>query len=288
MTEPADSAPRVVLITGCGSSAGIGFATARRLAGAGAHVWATVRDLTKGAALCDGLAVPEHLRVRLLDVRDARSIAAVVDEIARTDGRVDALVNNAGYGLLGGVEQVDVERARAQFDTNLFGTLRVIQAVLPMMRARRAGRIVNVSTVFSAQYGPPGLGLYIASKAALDTVCEALAVEVAPWSIRVTNLQPGPVATELVRETSNRFATASDPYSGLVDRVYEWVRSERAPALQTPAEIAVAIESVLRDPDPPFYRQTGTSARDFVARQWRDPSGAEVLAHFAPFLPFPG
>jgi len=66
------------------------------------------------------------------------------------------------------------------------------------------------------------------------------------------------------------------------------VRSERAPALQTPAEIAVEIESVLRDPDPPLYRQTGTSARDFVARQWHDPSGAEVLTHFAPFLPFPG
>jgi NAD(P)-dependent dehydrogenase (short-subunit alcohol dehydrogenase family) len=276
---------RVVLITGCGSPAGIGFATARRLVEGGDRVWATVRDLSQAEALRAGLPEPDRLQVRFLDVTLPDTIATVVQEIEDWDGGIDVLLNNAGYGLLGCVEQVDLDRARAQLETNFLGTLRVIQAVLPGMRARRRGHVVNVSTVFGAQSSLPGMGLYIASKAALDTASEALAVEVAPWDIRVTILQPGPVSTELSRETSNRFDAASDPYAGLVDRAYEWVRSGRGPAFETPEAVAEAIERILAEADPPLYAQTSDSGRAFVASEWSDPTGAHARSRFAPFLP---
>src|SRR5581483_3213133 len=147
-------------------------------------------------------------------------------------------VNNAGYGLIGGVEQVTIEQSRANFETNFFGTVALIQLVLPAMRRQHGGHIVNVSTIFAAGLSPPGIGYYIASKAALESVSQSLAVEAAPWGIRVTNFQPGPVMTELSREWGDRLSDAEDPRPTLSDELYDWISRGDSPAPQSPAEVA--------------------------------------------------
>ena len=123
---------KVILITGCSSPSGIGFATARVLAKSGHRVFATVRDPSKAAKIQEGFK-DDRLRVRILDVTIQESIDAVIQEITEAEARIDVLINNAGYGLLGAVEDVDLDRARAHFDTNVFGAVRMIQAVLPTM-----------------------------------------------------------------------------------------------------------------------------------------------------------
>src|SRR2546421_4521450 len=161
---------RVVLITGCSSPHGIGFATARALAREGHEVHATVRDHAHDAELSEGL--DSQLTIHDLDVLDRSAIQAVVGAI----GSIEVLINNAGYGLIGGVEQVDIDRVRASFETDVFGTVAVIQEVLPIMRRQRHGHVINMSTIFAAGLCLPGLGYYIASKAALETIAQALAV----------------------------------------------------------------------------------------------------------------
>jgi NAD(P)-dependent dehydrogenase (short-subunit alcohol dehydrogenase family) len=257
-----------VLITGCSSPQGIGFASARGLAAAGFSVHATVRDRSHVAALRDGLE--GTLRVHDMDLLEAGSVSAVVAQIVADEGRLDVLVNNAGYGLIGGVEQVELERARASFDTNFFGTLGLIQEVLPTMRRQGSGLIVNVSTVFAAALCPPALGYYIASKAALETVCQALAVEADPWGVRVVNFQPGPVMTELSREWGKRLPASEDPRPTLGDELYEWVLGDQGPAPQPPAEVAAALCEVVRSGGPDLACQSGPAAEAYVAETLRD------------------
>ncbi|HEX3736157.1 MAG TPA: SDR family oxidoreductase [Solirubrobacterales bacterium] len=265
-----------VLVTGCSSPQGIGFATARALARAGFTVHATVRDRSHVEALLEG--VGDGLSVHDMDLLDGASVSAVVAAIVERDGRLDALVNNAGYGLIGGVEQVGLERARANFETNFFGTLGLVQEILPVMRRQGGGLIVNVSTIFAPALCPPALGYYIASKAALEKVSEALAVEAAPWGLRVVNFQPGPVMTDLEREWGARLDPAEDPRPTLGDELYDWVVDDVSPAGQSPAEVAAALCEVVRAGGPHLAAQSGDAAEDHVAVALRDPARDDELA----------
>ncbi|HKZ14696.1 MAG TPA: SDR family oxidoreductase [Solirubrobacterales bacterium] len=262
--------PGTVLITGCSSPQGIGFATARALAEAGFSVHATVRDRTHVEDLLEDMG--SRLDVHDMDLLDPASVGAAVAAITGEGGRLDVLVNNAGYGLIGGVEQVELDRARANFETNFFGTVGLVQEVLPIMRRQGGGLIVNVSTVFAAALCPPALGYYIASKAALETVCQALAVEAAPWGVRVVNFQPGPVMTELEREWGARLVGDADPRPTLSDELYDWVLDDSAPAAQSPAEVAAALCEVVRSGGPHLAAQSGAAAEAHVATALRDPS----------------
>jgi len=266
---------RVVLITGCSSPDGIGFATARILASSGHAVHATVRDHSHDDELLDG--VDGRLEIHDLDLRDRGGIDAVVNTVSASDG-LDVLINNAGYGLIGGVEQVDLDRARASFETNFFGTMALIQAVLPGMRRQRSGHIINVSTVFAAGLCLPALGYYIASKAALETAAQALAVEVAPWNVRVTNFQPGPVMTSLSREWGSRLSADEDPRPSLSDELYRWVLAGDGPEPQSAAEVAHALCELVKSESAGLAEQSGEAARAYVAGALRDPSRERELA----------
>jgi NAD(P)-dependent dehydrogenase (short-subunit alcohol dehydrogenase family) len=257
---------RVVLITGCSSPQGIGFATARALARQGHEVHATVRDHAHDAELTDGLGT--QLTVHDLDILDREAIQTVVGAV----GNVEVLINNAGYGLIGGVEQVDLDRVRASFDTNVLGTMAVVQEVLPIMRAQRRGHIINMSSVFAAGLCVPAIGYYIATKAALETIAQAMAVELAPWNVHVTNLQPGPVMTELSREWGTRLKDAGDPRPSLSDELYEWVLGGSGPEPQAADEVAAAVCRLVDSEPPGVAEQTGPSARAFVAAALRDPT----------------
>jgi NAD(P)-dependent dehydrogenase (short-subunit alcohol dehydrogenase family) len=192
-------------------------------------------------------------------------------------GRIDVLINNAGYGLIGGIEVVSTDQLREHLEVNVVGTLALIQAVLPAMRQRGGGHVINVSSIFAAGRCPPGIGLYVASKAALDAACQALAVEAAPWGVHVTSFQPGPVATELSRVWGDRTPPGGDPRPGLADELYRWVGGDDAPALQSAAEVAKVLVELVHDPDPPPAIQTGGASRAYVAAELRDPSGREAL-----------
>lgn len=210
----------VVLITGC--SSGIGKATALAAAARGHRVYATarnpesLRDLTGGPLGSRGpLAGAGQIRSLALDVTDPASIGRAVASVLEEAGRVDALVNNAGYGQYGAVEDVTAEDWRRQFDVNLFGAIDVTRAVLPAMREARCGTIVNVSSV-AGKIAIPFAGPYCASKHALEALSDCLRVEVAPFGIRVVIIEAGPIATrfgERARASVARLLASPGPYA---------------------------------------------------------------------------
>ena len=182
---------RVWLISGC--SRGLGRSLAEAVLARGERLVATARDAHSLEDL--KRLAPERVQTHALEVGREEQVRAVVAAAIAGFGRIDVLVNNAGYGLAGAVEEVSDGEARAQFDTNVFGALALTRAVLPQMRAQGGGHILQISSA-SGFVASPGLGLYNASKFALEGFSEALAQEVAPLGIRVTIIQPGPFRTD--------------------------------------------------------------------------------------------
>ncbi len=200
---------KAVLITGC--SSGIGRATALRLAGAGWTVYATARrpeTLTElEAAGCRTLA---------LDVTDEQSMQAAVAEIERAESAVGVLINNAGYSQSGAIETVPLEAVRRQFETNVFGLVRLTQLVLPKMRAQRWGKVVNIGSM-GGRLSFPGGGHYHATKHALEAISDALRFELRGFGIDVILLEPGLITTEFGEAATASMAdvelTGDDPYA---------------------------------------------------------------------------
>lgn len=191
------SNPTVVVITGV--SSGIGRVTAQKFAQRGCRVFGTVRN-TATAQPIPGVELVE------MDVRDDASVQRGVAAVIGRTGRIDVLVNNAGGTLLGAVEETSVAEAQSLFDTNVFGALRTIQAVLPHMRARRAGRIVNISSVLGF-LPAPYMGLYSASKHAVEGLSESLDHEVRNFGIRVVLVEPSYTKTSLDTNAPEAAAT---------------------------------------------------------------------------------
>ena len=199
-----DSAPsRAVLITGC--SSGIGAATARHLAGLGWTVYATAR---RPGTLADLEAA--GCRALALDVTDEASMQAAVAAVEDEHGAVGVLVNNAGYGQTGAIETVPLEQVRAQFETNVFGLVRMCQLVLPAMRAQRWGKIVNVSSM-GGRFTFPGAGHYHASKHAVEAISDALRFEVRGFGVDVIVVEPGIILTGF-GEHARAAAPGDGPY----------------------------------------------------------------------------
>src|SRR3954454_12700579 len=173
-----------------GASAGIGEATCLALQRKGFRVFAVARRAERMAHLADRGIVPVSA-----DVTDDTSLVALVDRVVAETGRVDVLVNNAGYGSYGALEEVPMEEARRQFDVNVFGLARLTQLVLPHMRAQRSGRIINVSSVGGKIWEPLG-AWYHATKFAVEGLSDSLRVELRPHGIDVVVIQPGAIKTE--------------------------------------------------------------------------------------------
>jgi NAD(P)-dependent dehydrogenase (short-subunit alcohol dehydrogenase family) len=176
-----------ILITGC--SSGIGHATAELLVGNGHLVYATAR---RAEAIAD--LQRAGARTLALQVGDEDSMRAAVEAVERDHGAVGVLVNNAGYAVSGAIEAVSLQAVRDEFETNLFGSLRMAQLVLPAMRARRRGRIIDVSSV-AGRVTMPGAGAYAASKYAIEALSDALRFEVSGFGVSVIVIEPGPIRT---------------------------------------------------------------------------------------------
>ncbi|KAB8169788.1 SDR family NAD(P)-dependent oxidoreductase [Streptomyces sp. 3MP-14] len=203
---PTDQRPNAALVTGC--SSGIGRATALALHRAGHTVYATAR---RPETLADLAA--RGPRPLALDVTDEDSMAAAIAEVTAAEGAVTTLVNCAGYGLTGPVEEESVQAAREQFETNLFGAARLTQLALPGMRARGRGTVVNISSIFG-RYAVPGGAFYHASKHALEAFSDALRLEVARFGVRVVVIEPGPVRTRFGERFVAGFQDSGGPRPG--------------------------------------------------------------------------
>ena len=191
MAERLPSEKPVWFVTGC--STGFGRELAKILLARGYRVAVTARDKAKIADLVEGYG--QTALALTLDVQKQREIEAAVEAARQTFGRIDVLVNNAGYGYFAAVEEGEDDDIRAEFETNFFGLAAMIRAVLPIMRAQKAGAIVNVSSV-GGVIGNPGAGYYAATKFAVEGLSESLSKEVAPFGIKVLIVEPGPFRTD--------------------------------------------------------------------------------------------
>jgi NAD(P)-dependent dehydrogenase (short-subunit alcohol dehydrogenase family) len=246
-----------------GSSTGIGEATALHFARLGDTVYATMRtpdgsgDTLRVASQLEGL----DLTLLELDVNDHRSVTRAVGAALERSQRIDLLVNNAGIGSLTSVEAVPMEDAKAVFETNVFGALRTIQAVLPGMRSRGSGTIVNVTSI-AGRLVSGGHGVYSASKYALEALSEALAIETGKHGLRVIIIEPGFISTPILDKASNPPET-NDPYGEVLARMQGLYTHARANA-DPPAVVAQAIDRALLDPEPRLRYVVGAGAKGTV------------------------
>lgn len=250
----------VALITGC--SSGIGRATAKLLAERGWRVFATARRLETINDLAN-----DHITPLRLDVTNEESMTSAVEQVLAQAGRVDALINNAGYAQAGALEEVSVDEVRRQFETNIFGALRLAQLVLPTMRAQRRGRIVNVSTM-GGRVVIPFIGLYNASKFALEAMSDALRMETRPFGVQVIVVKPGSTRTNfnaVATRQAERFITGSNsPYYRFIQPFRRFI--EQATNLGWPPEtVARVIYHALTTRRPPARYAATPDARIMLA-----------------------
>ena len=254
------SAPLAVLITGC--SSGIGRATALEAASRGHRVFATARNragLEELAGLSGMAALP-------LDVTSSESIRRAVEEASARTGRIDALINNAGYAQYGAAEDLAAEDWRRQFDVNFFGAIEVTRAVLPGMRNARSGTIVNVSSV-AGKIAIPFSAAYCSSKHALEAFSDALRVEVAPFGIRVVVVEPGPVSTRYMdraRAEVARIRSSPGPYSPFYANAERAMETDFQAGSVPPESVARVIVDAIESPIPRTRYRVGRMAKIFI------------------------
>lgn len=276
MTEDRATGVRaIVLVTG--GSSGIGEACARHLAEQGCTVFAAARSLSEESFLDE-----VELHGLSTDVTDEASVARCVDRIVETAGRLDAIVNCAGFGIAGAIEATSIDEAKEQFDTNFFGTMRVCHAALPVLRRQRSGAIVNVSSI-AGRIGLPFQGLYSATKFAIEGLTEALRMELKPFGIRVSLIEPGDFRTGFTASRRRVDGDLGGAYRLTTDRALAAAESdERSGA--SPERVARLLLRILRDPSPRLRYTVGPlSQRLSVAVKPLLPAGIlerEVMRHY--------
>ncbi len=252
-----EAVERVILITG--ASSGIGKACARYMAEHGYRVYGTSRKITGDDPVEDG-----SVRMVRMDVNDDRSVVSGIDRVLQDAGRLDVVVNNAGFGIAGAIEETSIEEVRALFETNLFGLLRVCQTVLPKMREQGSGIIVNISSL-AGRIGLPYQGLYSATKFAVEGVTEALRMEVKPFGIKVALIEPGDFRTGF---TDNRVYTAASKedsaYQERFQRALKVAESDEEGG-SSPERIARLLHRILQDSSPKVRYSTGEASQRVAA-----------------------
>jgi NAD(P)-dependent dehydrogenase (short-subunit alcohol dehydrogenase family) len=238
----------VAIVTGAAS--GIGLAIATALSRRGFIVHGTTRA-------ADPPAQRDGIRMLRLDVCSDDSVAASVGAVLRESGRLDVLVNSAGYQLMGALEETTLDEAKAQFETNFWGAVRMTNAVLPTMRRQRSGRIVNVSSVFGFM-GPPFMGFYCASKHALEGYTEVLRHEVRPFGVSVSCVEPSAMRTRI--NAANRYARRIDDYAAARERALDFVASSVDQSGDDPSVVARVVVRIVESAHPRLRYTAGRQA----------------------------
>ncbi len=258
------SSSKVILITGC--SSGFGLLTAARLASHGHKVWATMRDLNKKEFLQIETARrggAQNLRILALDVTQPDMVRMTVKEIIAQDGVIDVLINNAGYGVGGFFEDLSDADWRMQFDVNFFGVLNLTREVLPIMRPRHRGLIINISSMASFS-GTPAFSAYCSSKSALEIFSESLYMEIHSLGIDVALVEPGTYRTKIFEDNARyavKFFDPQSPYFPMSQRLKAFVESHIRSNRRDPEEVAVVVEDIINSPWPSFRNIVGIRSK---------------------------
>jgi NAD(P)-dependent dehydrogenase (short-subunit alcohol dehydrogenase family) len=216
---PSPSEGKVAVITG--SSSGIGYETVLAMARNGFTTFATLRNLEKAGQI-KSVALEEKLPIHVvqLDVTDDASVQNAIQEIVKRAGRIDVVVNNAAYGLMGAFEDLLIDEIKAEYETNFYGVIRVTQAVLPIMRKQGSGRIVNISSG-AGRFGYPGGSAYVSTKFALEGLSESMAYELEPFGIKVVLVEPGFIRTNFGSSMvfAKKAQNPNSPYSQMMQQM---------------------------------------------------------------------
>lgn len=253
---------KVALVTG--SSSGIGFETSLALAREGYYTYASMRDTKKSKQISE-IAKKENLPISVieLDVDKPQSVKSAVSQIVKEKKRIDVLVNNAGYGIFGCLEDLSIEEIKEQFETNFFSIIRMIHEVAPIMRAQKDGTIVNVSSV-AGRIAFPATPAYISSKFALEGLSESLRYELSPFGVKIIIIEPGVIKTNFfssMRMPKN--VKPDSPYSDLTSKVVGGIKM-MAEMGTHPKEVADTIIKALKEKEPLPRYSVGNDAAMFL------------------------
>ncbi len=259
---------KVAIVTG--SSGGIGYETALILARNGFRTYASMRNLEKGKTISD-IAAKEELELHTvkLDVTDERSVTDAIKTIKADAGRIDVLVNNAGYGLAGSLEDLSMSEIKAQFETNVFGLIRVTQAVLPTMREQKSGIIVNISSI-GGKVAIPLQSPYHSTKFAVEGLSESIAYDLEPFGIKVVIIEPGAIKTnfETGMVVAQNTQNPKSPYYNTMQKLQSSINSHFKNGT-TPAKVAEVILNAITTPNPNLRYTVGEDAA-MIAQKRKD------------------
>lgn len=249
---------RTVLVTGC--SSGIGLATCHVLSRNNFMTYGTVRNLSKAKKIQD-LINGENLSLKILrlDVNDNQSIKIAVKKILTDTGRIDVLINNAGYGMFGPVEEITTQEVKKQFETNFFGTIRLIKAIVPIMRKQGNGTIVNISSMVG-RFGVPLNSAYVSSKFAVEGLSESISFELEEYGIRVIVIEPGVVKSDFFQNVKVKGMNLESPYHKLMERRVNFLDKAMKNSPTSSYDVADTILNALNSKDPKFRYVIGNDA----------------------------
>ena len=251
----------VAVVTG--SSSGNGFETSLLLAKNGFYTYATMRNLDKSTRMKE-VAKKDSLQLEVLqlDVTDDKSVTDAIDMISTRQGRIDVLVNNAGYDHNGAVEELSMEEIKTQFETNFFGAVRLMKAVIPIMRKQRSGIIVNLSSI-GGLVGVPLNSAYVGSKFALEGFSESMKYELEGFGIKVILIEPGAIKTNFVENSkqAQKAMNPDSPYAEFSKKVSEGVRERfKEASSSSPKQVAEVILSAIKSEKPNTRYLVGNDA----------------------------
>lgn len=252
---------KVALVTG--SSSGIGFETALALARENYFTYASMRNTSKAGKIQE-IAKKENLNLKVieLDIDKEDSIKSAVKKIQEQKGSIDVLVNNAGYGLFGCIEDITMDELKAQFQTNFFGVVSLIQEIAPIMRKQGSGIIVNVSSV-AGRIGFPGTPAYISSKFALEGLSECMRYELSPFGIKTIIIEPGVIQTNFFSSMKVAYGKPGSPYKEITEKVMNGVKM-MAEMGTPPIEVAKTIMKAINTAEPLPRYVVGSDASMFL------------------------
>jgi len=246
------TSPKVVLITG--GSSGIGKAIGIYLSQKKYIVYGTTRDLSKYSHF-------KEFKLINLDVTKPETVTKAIKTLVANEGRLDILINNAGVGITGAVEEVADTEITKHFETNYFGAIRTLKAVLPQMRKQKQGLIINITSI-AGHMGLPFRGIYSASKAALEITTEAIRMEVKDFGIQVTNLAPGDFATNIASSRYHAPLDKKSPYHEAYSKTLE-LMDNHVDSGSDPAEVATAVEKIIETDQPKIHYAVGAFMQKF-------------------------
>ena len=263
-TSPSSSSDQKVAIV-TGSSTGIGYETSLILARNGFLTYATMRNINKSEDM--KLTVAKEnlpIQIKQLDVTEDLSVENAIQEISSETGRIDVLVNNAGYGLNGAFEDLAMDEVKAQYETNVYGLMRTTQAVLPIMRKQKSGTIVNISSG-AGRFGLPGGSAYVSTKFAVEGLSESMSYELEPFGIKVVIVEPGVIRTNFMDGLviAKKSQDPNSPYSQIMQKIAtgfeEMMKNASSPDL-----VANVVLNAIRDKNPSLRYLAGNDVEAWL------------------------